>query len=197
MHHKLGTLKAVGGTIQRFSGIDVDSERVSELIHHGMEALTGTASDSEASYLVLLEAMENTKQHSMPDLPIAIRLPEHWWALSFADKARNCVCFAILDGGVGIFRSAKLKLLRRIDVKIRRTANEDLLRDMLSGTIGSRTQQSHRGKGLPAIKRLSDDGTIKRLTVITNAVRADVERNEYVTLQSAFRGTLSLLGDLN
>jgi hypothetical protein len=65
-----------------------------------------------------------------------------------------------------------------------------ILREMLLGKVESSTGISYRGKGLPAVYRLSQLGKIQRLTIIANDVYANVSAGQYRILRIAFRGTL-------
>ena len=181
------------GLMIKFSGKRVDPELARRLIHRGMELLFGTAQDSEPSYSVIVEGMENTIAHAhrLPNERGLIALDtESWWASVFVDRERQRICFALLDVGVGILRSARVKALRRLSLVWRKSPDAQLLLDILGGKLPSRTELPNRGKGLPEIKRLSDLGEILELTLVTNAVHAALGEGQTVTLSESFSGTL-------
>lgn len=187
------------GSIQRRQSNRIEPVVAKELIASGTQQ-TGKE-HSEASYRILIEGMGNTLDHASP--PPALPRDrnsrrrndiqydrEMWWAMAYADVARSRVCFVFLDTGVGIFNSVKIKTLRKIAKAFRLTPDSELLNDLLHGRLGSRTGLPYRGKGLPAIRDLSARGEVKELTLITNAVFADVSSGEYKSLSAGFRGTL-------
>jgi hypothetical protein len=95
-----------------------------------------------------------------------------------------------VDAGVGIFGSVRLGKIRAFYRLIGLRTDTDILRDMLQGKVESSTGYSYRGKGLPAINRLSEAGKIESLIVVANDVFADISAGQYRMLPVAFRGTL-------
>ena len=184
---------ACQGVMVQYTGKRVDPQLAQRLILHGTELLFGQPENSEPSYSILVEGMENTIAH-------AHRLPsgkglahleaESWWASVFVDRQRKRICFALVDVGVGILKSARVKALRRANLFWRRAPEEQLLLDIVDGKLPSRTGLRNRGKGLPAIKALSDRGEVHNLTLVTNAVHAAFEPGRTITLAEGFKGTL-------
>jgi hypothetical protein len=189
------TLKASNGRIARFESNEVDGVLAQNLITYGTDKAFGAPTNSEPSYRVLVEGMQNTVDHAhyvaeFASKNMAIVETGSWWAIAYADVAHQKVCFALIDVGVGIFRSAKLKAWRKADRALRKDADINILQGMLAGRFESRTGLDHRGKGLPSIKALSDNNDIQQLVIVSNAVHAQVAQNKYSALPEAFRGTL-------
>lgn len=188
------TIRAeVEGAISQYTGDSVDANLARNLVRRGTELLFGEARDSEPSYGILIEGMENTIAHAHEDY----RKPkestssvEAWWASVYVDKARGRICFSIVDAGVGVLKSARVTLLRKIDQIFRSRADAELLTDIFNGLMQSRTGLDNRGKGLPAIKKLSDSGSINSLIFVTNSVHADFESKTFKTLPESYSGTL-------
>jgi hypothetical protein len=194
VRHRVDMGETKPGVFTRYNSKLVDGELAQRLIVRGTEVAFGEPSQSEAAYCVLLEGMQNTVDHAHysaddnPDEDESER--ERWWAAVYPDEERKRVCFAMLDTGVGILRSAKLKTLRELGLVLNSASDVGVIRDMFAGTLQSRTGLDNRGKGLPAIKALSDAGEIKDLTLVSNTVWARVCDNNYVSMEASFGGTL-------
>lgn len=193
--HKFDITASVSGRIKRRTSNQVEGPFADELITVGTTAMYGETRTSPASYRVLVEAMQNTRDHAHFNASLMLgdeRLleKETWWAMVYADTMRKKICFAFLDVGVGIFKSARLKGWRKINRALRLLPDSDILRQILEGKLESRTGLDHRGKGLPSMNQLNISGEIEKLTIVTNAVFGNVSENEYRDLRSAFRGTL-------
>jgi hypothetical protein len=180
------------GQILREKSKKVQPDLARDLIHFGIKALTGIDGKCSAAYRVLIESMSNTHNHALSAKAKLHRLQqsETWWATVYADTARRRVCFTFVDAGVGIFGSVRLGKIRAFYRLIGLRTDTDILRDMLQGKVESSTGYSYRGKGLPAINRLSEAGKIESLIVVANDVFADISAGQYRMLPVAFRGTL-------
>jgi hypothetical protein len=178
--------KVSRGQILKEQSKKVQPDLARDLVHFGIKSLTGAARKCTASYRVLIESMLNTHNHAAK----LVAKRETWWATVYADATRKRVCFTFVDTGVGIFKSVKLGKLRSFYRFVGMRSDADILRDMLHGKVESSTGISYRGKGLPAIYKLSQFGRIKRLTIVANDVYADVSAGQYRILRVAFRGTL-------
>jgi hypothetical protein len=192
VNHGLQLHGSSQGQIARFEGVTVDPVRARELIMYGTEQLTGKRVDSEPAYCVILEAMQNTVDHAhmLPSGGLNPLKTETWWAMVYADKDRTRLCFALLDTGVGIFKSAKVKAWRRADRAIRKTADISILKRMLQGGIESRTGLDYRGKGLPSMNRYSESTEIRGFLILSNAVHGKIEEQQFTPLECQFHGTM-------
>jgi len=175
-----------GKISQRKSDI-VEPMTARDLIHFGMKAIYGDDKQrSFPAYRVLIESMANTRNHAASDQ----QQRQKWWATVYADTGRKTVCFSFLDAGVGIFRSVQIKGFRRMARDLRIKDDTGILEDILKGKVGSRTDLTYRGKGLPAIYAHEQAKRIKSLVIVANDVHANVSKDEYTLLDNAFSGTL-------
>jgi hypothetical protein len=190
--HGLALQSTSQGLIERFEGTKVDPVLARELIMHGTEQMTGERTDSEPAYCVILEAMQNTVDHAhvTPGRGFNPLKTETWWAMVYADTGRKRICFALLDTGVGIFKSAKVKKWRRADRLIRKAADISILKRMLQGGIESRTGLDYRGKGLPSMNRYCESGEIRDFLILSNAVLGKIEDQAFTALNYQFPGTM-------
>jgi hypothetical protein len=170
----------------------VQPDIAKDLIHFGIKALSGSDGKCTAAYRVLIESMSNTHNHALSAKARSQRSQETetWWATVYADLARKRVCFTFVDVGVGIFGSVRLDKVRRLYRLLGLRSDAAILRDMLNGRVESSTGLPYRGKGLPAISRLSIAGKIDSLVIVANDVHADVSADQYKMLPVGFRGTL-------
>jgi hypothetical protein len=178
--------KVSRGQILQEKSKKVQPDIARDLIHFGIKSLTGMPKRCNAAYRILIESMLNTHNHAAK----YEAKRETWWATVYADSARNRVCFTFVDTGVGIFKSVRLSTLRTLYRFLGIRSDAYILREMLLGKVESSTGISYRGKGLPAVYRLSQLGKIQRLTIIANDVYANVSAGQYRILRIAFRGTL-------
>jgi len=180
------------GQISQEKSKKVQPDLARDLIHFGIKALTGAEGKCSAAYRVLIESMSNTHNHALSAKAKRERSQEleTWFATVYADAARKRVCFTFVDVGVGIFESVRLGKIRSFYRLIGLRNDTDILRDMLEGKVESSTGISYRGKGLPAINRLSEAGRIESLIIVANNVYANISTGQYRMLSVAFRGTL-------
>lgn len=157
-----------------------------ELIRIGTEAVYGKPRRSPAAYRTLIESMNNTHNHAAkPD-----QAKETWWSTVYGDTQRKRVCYTFVDTGIGIFRSIRVRGLRRAYRLLNIQSDGTILRDMLRGEVESSTGIPHRGKGLPAIYKECQSKRIQSLVIVANGVFANVSRGVYRTLKTEFGGTL-------
>jgi hypothetical protein len=180
------------GQILQEKSKKVQPDLARDLIHFGVKALSGADGKCSASYRVLIESMSNTHNHALSAKAKRERSQEleTWFATVYADQTRKRVCFTFVDAGVGIFESVRLGTIRALYRFVGLKSDTDILRDLLDGKVESSTGLPYRGKGLPAINRLSESHRIESLIILANDVYANVSTGEYKMLPVAFRGTL-------
>lgn len=114
-----------------------------------------------------------------------------FWMIGLEFKEKK-VRFVAVDLGLGILNTIYRKPIKQIGDIVKKD-NEVLYR-AFDGKYGSSTQEINRNHGLPYIKSLSEDGSVKNLCVLTNNVIINFEdKNKSVTFadtKDAFRGTL-------
>ena len=186
VHSKKSLPSVTKGRIVQKESTKVEPKFAQDLIHKGTEAIFGTSKHQQASYRVLIESMTNTHNHA-GDVPDD---NQTWWATVYADLQSKRVCYTILDMGVGIFRSLKVRGLRKLYRALGIANNADIIKDILEGRVESSTGIKYRGKGLPAIYRDAQNKKILSLVIITNNVYANVENGEFRLLPVPFSGTL-------
>jgi hypothetical protein len=174
------------GLMRERTSVKVESETAAELIAFATQAVFGSARPEPASYRVLVETMSNTNNHAAGNSA----RHESWWATVYCDPTTQYVGFTFLDNGVGIFESAPIQTVRKMARMVGLTTNQQILREILKGGVGSRTRLHYRGKGIPAIYELQKSGRIRNLVIATNDVYANIEKDDFRYLEYPFRGTL-------
>jgi hypothetical protein len=174
------------GRIAQKQSTRVEPKIAQDLIHVGTQAIFGASKRQQATYRVLIESMTNTMNHAAD----YAEGKQTWWATVYADLESKRVCYTILDMGVGVFRSLKVRGLRKFYLALGMRNNSDILKDILQGKVESSTGIKYRGKGLPAIYRDALSKRIQSLVIITNNVYANIETGEFRLLPKAFNGML-------
>lgn len=181
------------GSIEQKTNTLVAPVTAKKLVHFGTEGIFGTSQRNRPSYSTLIECMANTKGHAAgrnnPNSR-SPKPPETWWATVYADAGRKKICFTFVDTGVGIFRSIRIRVVRKIYDFFGGKDDTDILRDMLDGKVPSSTTLSFRGKGLPYMNRLARTNRISSLVIVANDVYANVSSNKFTRLRNSFHGTL-------
>jgi hypothetical protein len=181
------------GTIEQKANTIVAPATAKTLVHFGTKAIFGTSQRNRPSYSTLIECMANTKGHAAGRSNPNSRSPkpsETWWATVYADAGKKKICFTFVDSGVGIFRSIRIRTVRKIYDFFGGKDDTDILRDMLDGKVPSSTTLSFRGKGLPYMKRLARANRISSLVIVANDVYANVSLDKFTRLRNSFHGTL-------
>lgn len=181
------------GSIEQRKNTNVAPMTAKNLVHFGTKGIFGTSKRNTASYSTLIECMANTRGHAAgrnnPNRA-GRRPPETWWATVYADGGRKKICFTFVDTGVGIFRSVRIGVVRKIYDFFGGKDDTDILRDMLDGKVPSSTTLSFRGKGLPYMNRLARENRISSLVIVANDVYANVSSHNFTKLGNPFHGTL-------
>lgn len=108
-----------------------------------------TERDTEPIYEMLVELMLNTFSHS------GETEGENKWYL-YLEKIENEFHFIFLDAGIGIPKSVRKTLTEKIVV-----SDAFLLKSAFKGEYRTRTEELHRGKGLPQIANNLSLGSIR------------------------------------
>ena len=130
------------GTIEQKTNTIVAPATAKNLVHFGTKGIFGTSQRNRPSYSTLIECMANTKGHAAGRIDPYSRTkkpPETWWATVYADSGRKKICFTFVDTGVGIFRSIRIRVVRKIYDFFGGKDDTDILRDMLDGKVPSST----------------------------------------------------------
>jgi hypothetical protein len=183
------------GSIQQQKSKLVEPVVAKNLVHFGTKSIWGTSQKCTAAYSTLIECMANTRNHASgrnddKKWHEKRKPPELWWATVYADAGRKKICFTFVDTGVGIFRSVRIGVVRKIYDLFGGREDTDILRDMLLGKVPSSTKLSFRGKGLPYMNRLAMEKRISSLVIVANDVYANVSSETFEQLRIPFHGTL-------
>ncbi len=124
--------------------------------------------------------MSNTKQHAYEGGRNTAR---EWFAFARHEENSHVTSFLFLDTGKGIpttITQSKMEAFQRYLSRsgIRLGSESSMIRSALDGAFRTRTQEAHRGKGLPSIKELQDRAYFTRLTIISNRGYISPEREE-------------------
>jgi hypothetical protein len=136
-------------------------------------------------YDIIIECMSNTHNHADPNKDGAY----DWWIYTYFDMNNSVSYYCFFDFGIGIFESILVKDYKEVMRSLGFTKNVDLIKDLYSGKIASRTLLPERGKGLPQIHSYSSHPNIKNLTLITNNVYSNMSNDIHYELELNFSGT--------
>lgn len=136
-------------------------------------------------FTMFMEATTNTVEHAS-----RTNQPMRWIAGAYYDKERNVMSFTVIDRGVGILNSVKFQ--RALSALWGRVAwgSGEKLRQLLLGNMRSRTQEPHRGLGLPGAFAAFKANRIADLAIISNHGFAHARAKQYEELSTAFDGTI-------
>ncbi len=160
-----------------------DNIRISKTISQVVEYLTGTTGHLPKLRTVLLEICGNSIEWGGTQ--------NNQWLLGVRyidDK----VIFTVTDVGKGILKTLNRKFGRKLRDAFGLKNDGDILKGAFEKKYGSRSQKVNRNKGLPSIKRASEDDIISNLKVITNKVLLDYSNGIRCQLleSTEFKGTL-------
>jgi hypothetical protein len=147
------------------------------------------AEKRRAIFRVLIECMGNTRNHAYEQ---GTHYLPKWWLAGAYDVQRACVQLMALDYGQGIPSTVRTKFAERIGRLFRssRVSDEKLVLSALRGEFRTRTRQSFRGKGLPAIRQSADACFISELAIVSDSAFVAYSRGDIRSLEIPVRGTL-------
>ena len=167
-------------------GKRINQATIAEMITFAGNAIHGKRIKMGGIYRVYIEAMANTHDHACTET----RTNESWWTTAYYDRTRQVVVFCLLDTGVGIFKSAKLRRMRDQLMRVFGIRNNaTILSSILNGDLGSRTGLPYRGKGLPAMKIEFNRGQIKNLIVAANDALCELNPDRQLMIDPPIQGT--------
>ena len=133
-------------------------------------------------YTTIMECMGNTHNHAYTGEE---KFSAKWWLMALFDEINQNVHFAILDNGQGIPKTVRRTLLEKV-----LSPDYVLIQSALAGELRSRLKEQERGKGLPKIKEILDNGMIADLVVISNNGYVNYKENQHRNLTQKFFGSL-------
>lgn len=164
---------------------DVKSDVTSKLVSDAVETVFGVPGRSPGIQRALIELMGNTFEHAA-----LAEHKEYWWLSVFHYVDEKKVCFAFVDNGFGILETIKLRPINSLLTSLNIQTSKDILKEAMTGELGSRYQIKNRGQGLPSFLTSQDRKSFENLIVITNNAMGKISENNYVTLTEIFGGTL-------
>lgn len=143
--------------------------------------------DTKPYYEMIIELMNNTKHHAYDSSEYV-----HNWYV-YCDCKKKKVQITFFDNGAGIpatVNKTKIEALTRWfnNLGLMIGGDIDILKAAFDGAFKTRTQEEHRGKGLPMIKELIDNNKIKNVKVITN--HAYYSESKRYDINQSLQGTL-------
>lgn len=140
----------------------------------------GRGNLTRAVYTTIMETMNNVREHAYSEISY-----NKWWLMALYSEEEAMVRFALLDNGRGIPSTIRRKL-----PDLFTGSDSNLIRSTMLGENRTETRLAYRGNGLPRIKMLADNRSIRNLYVISKngfyLVDKDMARDTAVY----FRGTL-------
>lgn len=192
---KSGFLKYVRSNITNVSSINlllhqrsnkqVNTSIAKEACKRGIKHTFESDDIFQPLYDIIIECMSNTHNHADPTKDGVY----DWWLYTFFDEKTSITYYSFFDLGVGIFESISIKDYKELMRSAGITRNIDLIDDLYSGKIKSRTLLPERGKGLPQIYGYAKHPNIKNLILITNNVYSNMSNNSKFELDLDFSGT--------
>ncbi len=131
---------------------------------------------------VLTEIMDNTAEHAGEQ-----NSSEKWWLSVFYNNNLKAFQFVFMDHGKGIMNTIEDK--KKYIGLISYNASEKLKMILKNEANLSRTKEQHRGRGLPTINKILNDGNIQNLRIFANNILAEPQKDEYIEKNIPFNGT--------
>jgi len=139
------------------------------------------ANSTETLSPVLVEIISNTNNHANPSSKEGEdKIP--WFLSVLEDREANKMIFSVVDLGVGIFESLKLKGLANTD-----NLFEDAIKDMYANSqskflrtnipkgVDSSTGLFYRGQGLQTVHALVKSSNYDTFTIVTNRAAVNLK----------------------
>lgn len=174
----------------------VNVEFINDILVYAEKFLGQDSSDQLSP--IMVEIMQNTNNHANPDnLLDDMNIP--WFLTVIEDNDTGKMIFSVVDLGIGIFESLKLKNLADTS-KLFDNAITDLydnsqskfLRTNIPKGVDSSTGLSYRGKGLQTVYTLANKGRYDTFKVVTNRALVNMLNTNEGIIDSAdsFGGTV-------
>jgi hypothetical protein len=164
---------------------DVQSDVTSKLVSDAVETVFGVPGRSPGIQRALIELMGNTFAHAT-----LTERKEYWWLSVFHYVDEKKVCFAFVDNGLGILETIKQRPISALLSTLNIKTSKDILKEAMTGELGSRYKLKNRGKGLPSFLTSKNRQSFDNLIVVTNNAIGVIGEDKYVTLKEIFKGTL-------
>lgn len=175
--------------------LTVDGVLANDLLIEASKTINGSAKYAKGAYRVLLEIMHNTVSHAKGKTTDE---EKHWWLSINHDPLKKIVMVSFIDFGIGVFNSLInspqnskwFKGVESFKNYLNLDQNEVFFKKILEGEIhASVTGFHYRGKGIPGVNQVFNRGQIKNLSILTNNVCYNGEKNEIKKINDWLEGT--------
>ncbi len=153
------------------TGFESDGEIASKIVDFARAKYGLSKSRMNYLYKMLIELMANAKNHAYDNSKNIMK--KRWYV--FVEDTEAKLSFTFLDTGIGIPNTVHKKIGEKIKELLSEPYREDLkIRDvdyilsaLDSKTMRTKTQLAYRGKGLPKINQIFENGKIQELSIIS------------------------------
>lgn len=174
----------------------VNTDYVGDVLNYAKNFLGQESADGLSP--IMVEIMQNTNNHANPEKKIdALNIP--WFLAVLEDAETGIMTFTVVDLGIGIFESLKLKNLADTSGQF-----EDAITDMYDNSqtkflsnnipkgVNSSTGLSYRGKGLQTVHALANKGNYDTFKIVTNRAIVNILNTDDIRTDSgaSFGGTV-------
>lgn len=162
------------------SGTKVDGEEAENIQKYLKKHVHDINSKTlKAIYGILIECMSNTNEYAGKAMG-----EKHWWTMTLHEGESEKVMFAFVDNGVGIPATVKKRFPDIL------SNDATVLEKTMQGSYQmSGSKKKTRNKGLPQIRRYSEEKLIRNLVLVSNKGYYSLERGTK-QLEKRFIGTL-------
>jgi hypothetical protein len=164
----------------------VDTQAAGDVATFVREKLGLSKRDTSGMYKILIECMTNTRDHAYDE---SLERPASWWMIAFYQPESEIVYFSFLDTGAGIPRTVRKRWRENLTPDILRSDSKMII-SALRGELRSRTEQAHRGKGLPQIYSVATSHQVSSLSILSRRARVECRTLDSQDNKMEFHGTL-------
>jgi hypothetical protein len=187
--NKTSSIQYDNSTVMIKEGNEVSGKTAKEICDFIMQKENKQKIEIRHQYELLIELMNNTKQHAYINNTIV-----HNWYV-YCHVINNSVEIIFFDNGVGIPATVNKtkgeEFTRWLNKRgLLMGGDLDILDAALDGAFKTKTKEKHRGKGLPMIKTLIERKLIRDLKIITNYAFYSTDTKERKNIKKDLQGTL-------
>lgn len=140
-------------------------------------------------YKMLIELMANAYNHAYDNTrKHSSRWGNKKWYI-FVENKEDRICFTFLDTGLGIPGTVYKKIREKISYAMRESDIQYIISALTSDALRTQTKLKYRGKGLPKINKIYQNGDIQNLTIVSGKGYCGIKDNKY-DLPNRLNGTL-------
>ena len=125
----------------------------------------------------LIELIANAVEHGINNKNI------NWWLTHEIDRERKEVKYTFVDMGLGIIGSHKKAGL---PIKYKFLPDKYIMLDSLFAKLRSSTKESNRGRGLPQLRTMIENGFVSDAILISNSVSLRYDNERFVATKNMY-----------